>query len=113
MNEERDSQLSAMFDGELPGAECELLARRLSRDEALRAQWSRFSMIGAALRAERGVALHDRVAWRVSSQVAQEAAYGDGAFDTVTTSRTSVAASAGSASTSSLSRLARIARPVA
>ena len=70
MNEERqserDSQLSAMFDGELPGAECELLARRLTRDEALRAQWSRFSMIGAALRSERGVALHDRVAWRVS-----------------------------------------------
>ena len=82
MNEERqnerDSQLSAMFDGELPGAECELLARRLTRDESLRAQWSRFSMIGAALRAERGVALHDRVAWRVSSMVAQEATYGDG-----------------------------------
>ena len=69
----RDSQLSAMFDGELPAAECELLARRLTRDEALRAQWSRFSMIGAALRAERGVALHDRVAWRVQSTVAQEA----------------------------------------
>ena len=50
------------------GAECELLARRLTRDEALRAQWSRYSMIGAALRAERGVALHDRVAWRVQSR---------------------------------------------
>ena len=61
-----------MFDGELPGAECELLARRLTRDEALRAQWSRFSMIGAALRAERGVALHDRVAWRVQTTIAQE-----------------------------------------
>ena len=34
MNEELDSQLSAMFDDELPAAECELLARRLSRDEA-------------------------------------------------------------------------------
>jgi len=33
---ERDSQLSAMFDGELPSAECELLARRLTRDELLR-----------------------------------------------------------------------------
>ncbi len=30
MNEELDSQLSAMFDNELPAAECELLARRLS-----------------------------------------------------------------------------------
>ena len=79
MKEERDSQLSAMFDGELPGGECELLARRLTRDEALRAQWSRYSMIGAALRAERGVALHDRVAWRVQNVIAQEAVYGEGA----------------------------------
>ena len=37
MNEELDSQLSAMFDDELPPAECELLARRLSRDDALKA----------------------------------------------------------------------------
>lgn len=78
MNEERDSQLSAMFDGELSAGECELIARRLSRDEALRSQWSRFAMIGAAIRAERGVALHDRVAWRVQSVVAQELSYGDG-----------------------------------
>ena len=86
MTEERDTQLSAMFDGELPGAECELLARRLTRDEALRAQWSRFSMIGAALRAERGVALHDRVACRVQSVVAKEATYGDGTVDSAATS---------------------------
>jgi negative regulator of sigma E activity len=79
--EERDSQLSAMFDGELPAGECELLARRLVRDEALRAQWSRFSMIGAALRAERGVALHDRVALKVQSAIAKEATYGQGAED--------------------------------
>jgi negative regulator of sigma E activity len=75
---ERVSQLSAMFDNELPGAECELLARRLTRDEALRSQWSRFAMIGAALRAERGVALHDRVARRVQSSITQEVTYGDG-----------------------------------
>ena len=30
MNEELDSQLSAMFDGELPAVECDLLSRRLS-----------------------------------------------------------------------------------
>jgi len=78
MTEERDSQLSAMFDGELPGGECELLARRLTRDDALRAQWSRYSMIGAALRAERGVALHDRVALRVQSAIGKEATYGQG-----------------------------------
>jgi sigma-E factor negative regulatory protein RseA len=81
---ERDSQLSAMFDGELAAAECELLARRLTRDEALRAQWSRYSMIGAALRAERGVALHDRVAWRVQSVINQETTYGDDSASTST-----------------------------
>jgi sigma-E factor negative regulatory protein RseA len=75
---ERDSQLSAMFDGELPAGECELLARRLVRDDLLRAQWSRYSMIGAALRAERGVALHDRVALRVQSTLAKEPTYGQG-----------------------------------
>jgi sigma-E factor negative regulatory protein RseA len=52
MSEERDSQLSAMFDGELPDAECELVARRLTRDPVLRAQWSRYALIGAALRGE-------------------------------------------------------------
>jgi negative regulator of sigma E activity len=81
---ERDSQLSAMFDDELLAGECELLARRLSRDEALRAQWSRYSMIGAALRAERGVALHDRVAQRVQSAISKETSYGEaGAADAV------------------------------
>ena len=50
--DERASQLSAMFDGELPPAECELLARRLSRDEALRRQWGSYALIGAAMRGE-------------------------------------------------------------
>jgi sigma-E factor negative regulatory protein RseA len=106
---ERDSQLSAMFDDELPGAECELLARRLSRDEALRAQWSRYSIIGAALRAERGVALHDRVAWRVQSTIAQEATYGEGA--SAETARTPVQVSA--AAKASRQRWLRVGYPIA
>ena len=51
-DEERASQTSAMFDGELPPAECELLARRLARDESLRRQWSGYALIGAAVRGE-------------------------------------------------------------
>lgn len=98
MTEERDSQLSAMFDGELPGGECELLARRLTRDDALRGQWSRFSMIGAALRAERGVAIHDRVARNVQSVIAKEATYGHGADDVADTLRTSTSTAATRAS---------------
>ena len=50
MSEELDSQLSAMFDDELPQGECELLARRLSRDAALQARWGRYAAIGAAVR---------------------------------------------------------------
>jgi hypothetical protein len=41
-----------MFDGELPAAQCELLSRRLGRDEILRARWARYALIGAALRSE-------------------------------------------------------------
>ena len=48
--DERASQLSAMFDGELPDAECELVARRLSRDPELRRSWSNYGLIGAVLR---------------------------------------------------------------
>ncbi len=50
--EESASQLSAMFDGELSAAECELLSRRLARDEALRARWARYALVGAAMRSE-------------------------------------------------------------
>jgi sigma-E factor negative regulatory protein RseA len=74
MNEELDSQLSAMFDDELPPAECELLARRLSRDEQLKARWGRYAVIGAAIRAERGVRLNARVAGRVSARIVSEPA---------------------------------------
>jgi sigma-E factor negative regulatory protein RseA len=72
MNEELDSQLSAMFDNELPAAECELLARRLSRDEQLKARWGRYAVIGAAIRAERGVRLNAALAGRVSAAISSE-----------------------------------------
>jgi len=72
MNEELDSQLSAMFDNELPAAECELLARRLSRDEQLKARWGRYAVIGATIRAERGVRLNAVLASRVSAAISSE-----------------------------------------
>ena len=85
MNEERDSQLSAMFDGELPQAECELLARRLTRDVNLKTQWSRYALIGAAMRGEpiqsagsaggkpRVLSVADRVAQSVGAAAPQAA----------------------------------------
>src|SRR3569833_1562869 len=74
MNEELDSQLSAMFDNELPAAECELLARRLSRDEELKGRWSRYAAIGATIRAEGGVRLNSNLAVRVNTAISSEPA---------------------------------------
>ena len=74
MNEELDSQLSAMFDNELPAAECELLARRLSRDEELKGRWSRYAAIGATIRAEGGVRLNSNLAIRVNTAISSEPA---------------------------------------
>jgi sigma-E factor negative regulatory protein RseA len=74
MNEELDSQLSAMFDDELAPGECELLARRLSRDEQLKARWGRYAVIGAAIRSERGVRLNPPLAGRVSAVILDEPA---------------------------------------
>lgn len=72
MNEELDSQLSAMFDDELPAAECELMARRLSRDEELKVRWSRYAAIGATIRAEGGVRLNSQLAVRVNAAITAE-----------------------------------------
>jgi len=72
MNEELDSQLSAMFDDELPPAQCELLARRLARDGELKARWGRYAVMGALLRAERGVRLSTPLAGRVIAALRTE-----------------------------------------
>jgi negative regulator of sigma E activity len=71
-NEERDSQLSAMFDNELPATECELLARRLARDEQLRTRWGHYAAIGACIRGEPGVRLETALASKVSAVIKQE-----------------------------------------
>jgi sigma-E factor negative regulatory protein RseA len=72
MNEELDSQLSAMFDNELPQGQCELLARRLSRDEELKARWARYAAIGATIRVEGGPQLNIELARRVSVAISAE-----------------------------------------
>lgn len=72
--EERESQLSAMYDGELPQAECELVARRLSRDENLRRSWENYALIGAAMRSEQmaGHRLAPKVAAAISRRETAE-----------------------------------------
>jgi negative regulator of sigma E activity len=81
MNEELDSQLSAMFDDALPSGECELLARRLSRDDLLKARWGRYAVIGAVIRAERGVRLNARLAGRVNAAILAEPELGAAAAE--------------------------------
>jgi negative regulator of sigma E activity len=70
--EELESQLSAMFDDELPAPECELLARRLARDEQLRERWGRYAAISACIRGEHGVRLQTTLAGKVSAAIKQE-----------------------------------------
>ncbi|MFI4913778.1 MAG: sigma-E factor negative regulatory protein [Steroidobacterales bacterium] len=73
MNQEQvESQLSAMFDGELPAAECELLSRRIDREESLRARWSRYAMIGAVMRSEPVAAVGSGFSARVSAALSAE-----------------------------------------
>ncbi len=53
MNEdERSSQISALFDGELDATQGDLVSRRALKDAALKASWSRYAMIGACMRGE-------------------------------------------------------------
>ncbi len=68
--DELESQLSAMFDGELPAAECELLSRRIDREENLRACWARYALIGAAMRSEPVATARSGFAARVSAALA-------------------------------------------
>lgn len=70
MKDEVESQLSALFDGELPAAECELLSRRIDRDEKLRARWARYVLIGASMRYEPVATASSGFASRVSAAVA-------------------------------------------
>ncbi|MFO1504714.1 MAG: sigma-E factor negative regulatory protein [Steroidobacteraceae bacterium] len=50
--QEQISQLSALFDGELPREQAEMVIRRALKDPALRATWGRYALIGACVRGE-------------------------------------------------------------
>ncbi len=53
MNEqEQVSQVSALFDGELPREQAELVIRRVMKDPSLQATWGRYALIGACVRGE-------------------------------------------------------------
>src|ERR1700690_587049 len=90
-----------MFDGELPAAECELLSRRIDRDENLRARWSRYALMGAAMRSEpvatarRGFAVRVSAALEAAAAVPQRTQRGRSLVWSAALAATLVAAVAG------------------
>jgi negative regulator of sigma E activity len=78
MNEhEQTSQLSALFDGELPAQQSQMVIRRALKDPALRASWERYALIGACLRGDPlASGLRGSVADRVRLRLVAEAELG-------------------------------------
>jgi negative regulator of sigma E activity len=75
MNEqEQISQLSALFDGELPAQQAQMVIRRAVKDPAMREHWQRYALIGACLRGEplAGADRDDNLADRVRTRLAAE-----------------------------------------
>lgn len=72
--QEQISQLSALFDGELPSGQAEMVIRRTLRDSTMRDSWERYALIGACMRNEpfRVSADHVNVADRVRARLAAE-----------------------------------------
>jgi negative regulator of sigma E activity len=72
MNEqEQVSQLSALFDGELPPQQAGMVIRRALRDPGMRTSWERYALIGACLRGD-PVGGRISVADRVQAKLAAE-----------------------------------------
>ena len=57
MSDQIREQISAFLDGELPGAESELLMKRLLRDAELRDSFGRYALIGEAVRGSRHISV--------------------------------------------------------
>jgi len=72
MTDRLKEQLSAFLDGELPEAETTLLLKRLDRDDELKATLSRYSLIGAVMRADVDTPASRHVAARVRAAIARE-----------------------------------------
>ena len=73
--QEQISQLSALFDGELPSQQADLVIRRAVKDPQMRQRWQRYALIGACLRDEPLAGADGRIclAERVSERIATEA----------------------------------------
>lgn len=72
--QEQVSQLSALFDGELPAEQAGMVIRRALKDPAMRAAWGRYALIGACLRGDPlgGTQPESDIAGRVRARLAAE-----------------------------------------
>lgn len=72
MNEqEHSSQLSALFDDELPEQQAGMVVRRALRDTRMQHSWERYALIGACLRGDPipgSVSVADRVKARLTAE---------------------------------------------
>ncbi len=77
-DQQQTSQLSALFDGELPPQQAEMVIRRALKDPQLRVSWERYALIGACLRGEPvgQAGTHGSLADRLRVRLASEAEYG-------------------------------------
>jgi len=75
VQEKLEDQISAFLDEELPDEECQLLVRRLTRDDQLRATFGRYALVGAILRREPGIRPQPELVSRVSDAIAGEDAH--------------------------------------
>jgi sigma-E factor negative regulatory protein RseA len=69
MSEQIREQISAFLDGELPGAESELLLKRMLRDSALRDSFGRYALIGEAMRGMKHVPLRGNITGAINGAI--------------------------------------------
>lgn len=74
MSEVSKQQLSALLDGELGADEARFLLRRIQADPALLELWSRYQLMGDALRHRACMPVGARMATRVMRQIDEEKA---------------------------------------
>jgi sigma-E factor negative regulatory protein RseA len=74
MTPELREQLSALIDGELDSAQARFLLKRIDREPALAAQWSRMQLASQCLRRQTALLAPEGFAERVAASIAEESA---------------------------------------
>lgn len=65
-------RLSMLLDGELDGRDNPRLIERIEHEEELKQTWSRYNLIGQAMRSPRGMMVDDEFSRRISAAIEKE-----------------------------------------